>query len=78
MAKKIICLTFPEKLIQEPIIYQLGHKFEVVTNIFRAAVGEKDGWIIIGLDGEEDEILSSMAFLRNLGIRVEERSESEI
>ena len=42
MAKKIFRLTFPEELIQEPIVYRLGHEFQVVTNIFRAAVAEKD------------------------------------
>jgi len=78
MGKKIVHLTFPEKLIREPIIYRLGHEFEVVTNIFRAAVGETGSWIVLQLDGEEEEILRSMEFLRGRGIRVEERSESEI
>jgi ABC-type methionine transport system ATPase subunit len=78
MAKKIVRLTFPEELIQEPIIYRLGHEFEVVTNIFRAAVGEKDAWITLELDGEEEEILRVMEFLRSLGIQAEERSESDI
>ncbi len=78
MAKKTVRLTFPEKLIQEPIIYRLGHEFEIVTNIFRATVGEKDAWFVLQLDGEEEEVFRSMEFLRNLGIRVEELSESEI
>lgn len=78
MAKKIVRLTFPEKLIQEPIIYRLGHEFEIVPNIFRATVGDKDAWIVLQLDGEEEEVLRSMEFLRNMGIRVEELSESEI
>ncbi len=78
MAKKIFRLTFPEQLIQEPIIYRLGHEFKLVTNIFRAAVVEKDSWIILQLDGEEEEILRSIVFMRDMGVGVEERSESEI
>ena len=78
MAKNIFRLTFPEELIQEPIVYRLGHEFQVVTNIFRAAVAEKDSWIILQLDGEEEEILRSIEFMRDMGVRVEERSESEI
>lgn len=78
MAKKIFRLTFPEQLIQEPIIYRLGHEFKLVTNIFRAAVVEKDSWIILQLDGEEEEILRSIDFMRDMGVQVEERSESEI
>ena len=36
MANKVINLTFPKKLIKEPVIYNLGHKFKVVTNIRKA------------------------------------------
>ncbi len=32
-------LTFLDHLIKEPVIYQLGHKFEIVTNV-RMADGE--------------------------------------
>lgn len=78
MTKKMVHLTFPETLIQEPVVYQLGHKFDVVTSIFRASVGEEDAWLVLEMDGEEEEILRSMEFLRGLGLRVEERSESEI
>lgn len=78
MAKKIVHLTFPEGLVQEPIVYRLGHEFKVVTSIFRAAVGGEGGWIVLQLDGEDDEILRSIDFLRSMGIRVEERSESKI
>jgi ABC-type methionine transport system ATPase subunit len=77
MAKKIFRLTFPEELIQEPIVYRLGHKFQVVVNIFRAAVAEKNSWIVLQLDGEEEEILRSIEFMRDMGVRVEERSASE-
>ena len=51
---------------------------DVVTNIFRASVGEKDAWLILELGGEEEEILRSMEFLRSMGIRVEEQSEAKI
>ena len=78
MAKKMVHLTFPEELIQEPIIYRLGHKFNVVTSIFRAAVGEKDAWILLELDGDEEEIGRSIEFLVVQGISVEERSLSDI
>ncbi|MDP6179709.1 MAG: NIL domain-containing protein [Desulfatiglandales bacterium] len=77
MAKKIFRLTFPEELIQEPIVYRLGHEFQVVANIFRAAVAEKNSWIVLQLDGEEEEILRSIEFMRDMGVRVEERSASE-
>jgi len=56
MAKMKVRLTFPEVLINEPVIYNLGHKFQVVTNIKRANVEEKVGWVILELTGDTDEI----------------------
>jgi len=78
MAKKLVRLVFPEELIQDPLIYRLGHEFRIVTSIFRASVGEREAWVVLGMDGEEKEILRSMEFMKSLGIRVEETSESEL
>lgn len=78
MAKKLVRMVFPEELIQEPVIYRLGHGFKIVTSIFRASVGGREAWVVLQLEGEEKEILRSVAFLKGLGIRVEETSESEI
>ena len=47
MAKRQVMFTFPEELIKEPVIYNLGHKFKVATNIRRADVSEnKGGWCL--------------------------------
>ena len=43
-------------MIKEPVIYQLGRDFEVVTNIRRADVQEGVGWVILELEGSEPEI----------------------
>ncbi|MEK6776961.1 MAG: NIL domain-containing protein [bacterium] len=78
MPKKTVHLSFPEELIQEPIIYNLGHEFKVVTSIFRASVGGKEGWIDLGLEGDENEIRKSIAFLKSTGIRVQDKDEAGI
>ena len=43
MAKRHVMFTFPEELIREPIIYNLGQQFKVMTNIRRADVSEDRG-----------------------------------
>ena len=78
MAKKIVRMTFPEELIQEPIVYRLGHDFDLVTSVFRASVGEKDAWIVLALDGSDQEIKKAIDFLTGVGIRIEEKSEADI
>lgn len=64
-------LTFPKNLIKEPVIYRVGHKFRVVTNIRRANVSEDAGWVVLGMEGEPEEIEKAIAYLRQLGVRVD-------
>jgi hypothetical protein len=62
---------YPSRLITRPIIYELGKKFAVVTNIRQASVTEEIGVVSIELDGERQEIQRSIAWLEELGIKVE-------
>lgn len=64
-------LTFPEKLIKKPVIYQLVKEFEVIPNIRRANVDESFGWMILELSGEDDELEKALGHLRGLGIEIE-------
>ena len=43
MGKQRVKFTFEEILVKQPVIYELGHKFKIVTNIRRAEVGEDLG-----------------------------------
>jgi ABC-type methionine transport system ATPase subunit len=71
MAKRQVMFTFPRKLIKEPIIYQLSHKFKVVTNIRRADVSEDRGWVVLELEGEDKEIDAGVAWVKEEGVRVD-------
>jgi len=64
-------LTFPEQLITRPIIYDMGQRFEVVTNIRRADVGTDVGWVVLELEGSEEEIEKALAWARAEGVRVD-------
>jgi ABC-type methionine transport system ATPase subunit len=71
MAKRQVMFTFPRELIKEPIIYNLSHKFEVVTNIRRADVSEDRGWVVLELEGEDKEIEAGIAWIKEKGVRVD-------
>ncbi len=71
MAKKRVMFTFPEILITEPVIHNLGHKFNVITNIRRADVTESRGWVVLELDGAESDIETGLQWVRDLGVRVD-------
>lgn len=70
MAKQRLHLTFPEALIQEPVIYNLGRTYEVVTNIRRANVEEKVGWVILEVSGTDDAVAEGVRYLEGLGVQV--------
>lgn len=63
--------TFPTELVTEPVIYGLGKKFDVITNIRRADVTEIQGWVILELEGEEDQINRGLAWVSESGVRVD-------
>jgi ABC-type methionine transport system ATPase subunit len=71
MVLRRIRLTFPETLIQEPIIYQMGHEFRVVTNIRMADVDEGVGWVVLELDGADGEIQRAIDWADAKGVRVD-------
>jgi ABC-type methionine transport system ATPase subunit len=72
MSSRKLHMTFPEQLITEPVIYNLGKKFNVVTNIRRANVEERVGWVILELEGEEPEIERAVDYAKELGVEVSE------
>jgi ABC-type methionine transport system ATPase subunit len=71
MAKLRVRFTFTPELIQEPVIWQLGQKFPIVTNIRRADVREAFGWAVLELEGEEEQINQGIEWVRSTGIEVQ-------
>ena len=63
--------TYEQEMIKRPIIYDLGRKFEIVTNIRRADVREDMGWVVLELGGEEEEIRKGLEWVVACGVRVE-------
>ena len=64
-------IRFPEEKIKEPIIYQIGHEYKVVTNVRRADVRETTGWMDVELTGETAEIDRAVEGLRKKGVIVD-------
>lgn len=71
MAKKLVKLTFPQKLIKEPVIFTMAKKFDVMPSIRRAKVTEDAGEMVLELDGEEKNLDKGINFLAKTGVIVE-------
>ena len=71
MARRRIKLIFSPSLVKEPVIYQLGHQFEIVTNLRRADVTRDQGWVLLEMTGESDELDRGVEYLESRGVKVE-------
>ena len=70
MPLRRVTFTFRTELIQRPVIYELGKKFDIVTNVRRAEVGSEDGWVVLELEGALDEIDRGLEWVAELGVDV--------
>ena len=64
-------LIFGKDLVTEPVIYHLGKNYAVVTNIRRADVTREEGWVVLEMTGEPDELDRGVVYLESRGVRVE-------
>lgn len=71
MIKKPVKFTFSQERITTPVIYELGHKFKIVTSIRRADVREDMGWVVLVLEGEKDEIERGLEWVSSTGVRID-------
>ena len=65
-------VQFPEDKIKEPVIYQIGHEYKVITNVRRADVRETTGWMDLELTGDSTEIDRAIVGLRTKGVTVDQ------
>ena len=71
MGTQRVKFTFMTQRVKEPIIYQLGQNFNLVTNIRRADVREDMGWVVLELDGDDSEIERGLDWVSAIGVRVD-------
>jgi ABC-type methionine transport system ATPase subunit len=64
-------LTFEKERALEPVIWELGKKFDIVTNIRRANIEWDCGWVILQIEGAQDEIDAALKYARDTGVRVD-------
>lgn len=69
--KEKFYLTYPPSLVKEPVLYVLGKRFDIVTNIRGANIGHDMGLLALEIEGAEGEIDRAIAWLRDQGITVE-------
>jgi ABC-type methionine transport system ATPase subunit len=64
-------LMYPPKLIKRPLIWELGQKFKVVTNIRQCSVSDEIGIVCLELDGKREDVKAAIKWLTKSGVSVE-------
>ncbi len=63
--------TFQIEDVKDPIIYNLGKNFDLITNIRRADINDEVGWVILEVQGEENSVTNGLEWITSLGVRVD-------
>jgi hypothetical protein len=76
MARLRVKFTYSPDTITEPIIWEVGKRFDLVTNIRRADVTREVAWAILELDGEQADLEQGLDWVRDRGVRVDPVEDS--
>lgn len=71
VVQRRLWLTYPPKRIKAPVIWELGHRFDVSTNIRQASVTDEVGIVCLEVEGTATEVEAGLKWLKKLGLSVE-------
>ena len=70
MTKIRLHVSFPEELVDRPMLYEMMKEHDVVPNLRRAAVEAHSGWVILELSGESTAVDGAIGYLEGVGCTV--------
>ncbi len=76
MTRQRVKFTFPEELIKEPIIWEVGHRFNLITNIRRADITAEVAWATLEVEGTPEDIERGLRWVSDTGVRVDPVEDS--
>jgi len=76
--KRQLFLTFPEHLINQPILYKVSTEFDVIPNILGATINERIGKVAIELVGEPARLDQVMQYFADLGVAVDGLDQADM
>jgi hypothetical protein len=71
LSQRRFWLTYPPKRIKDPVIWELGHRFPLVTNIRQASVTDEVGIVCLEVIGPAEEIEAGLRWMKRKGVSVE-------
>jgi ferredoxin len=79
MISKRIVLHFPNRLVDQPIVYKLVKDFDLQFNILKAYVTpQEEGLMVLELNGEDENFNKGIEYLLSSGVRIQPLSQDVI
>ncbi len=79
MVTKKIVLHFPQKLVNQPIVYKLVKDYNLEFNILKASVTpEEEGLLVLELKGKDSDYKGGVGYLKDVGVKVQPLSKDII
>jgi len=69
--KQKLFLTFPQKILGEPLIYTLTRDYDVVPNIRGASITRDLGMMALELEGRPEDIDRAIEYLKSRNVQVD-------
>lgn len=78
MKSKVVCY-FSASQSEQPIIYKLVKTYDMIVNILKADINpQKEGLLVMELEGTRENYEQSLECLKELGVMVEPLSETVV
>jgi len=77
ISKKVV-LHFPQRLVEQPVIYRLVKDYNLEFNILKASITaepEEEGLLVLELKGEQTEYDKGIKYLLKSGVQIQSLSQ---
>ena len=79
MVSKKIVLHFPNRLVDQPIVYKLVKDFDLKFNILKAYVTpQEEGLMVLELSGSKENFDKGIEYLQSSGVKIQPLSQDVI
>ena len=77
IVERRVRLTYPQHLLDQPLLYQLIRQFDLLTNVLEARVTAEEGWLVLAVRGERERVQQGLEWIAEQGVQVEIVAEIE-
>jgi ferredoxin len=72
MQKKRVVFTYPQQLVDQPIITRLVKDFDLTINILRARITPKDeGRMVLEIIGKRSSLEAGINYVKEIGVEIQ-------